>query len=564
MLGIAFFFFFGMDSHPFISHTHQYTLGRTALNWQASSRGKLLKCALFRQGKWLEGGEQISRGVGGELGLSDGNAQLSRQLEAASATARRVAGDILVTRKRSDSCHLSLPDFFYNFSSSRLTAFHSCGVGVRRHHGWRWASLFGQFMSHQSRRRDRVPGPKREGGGSFACVQGADAYLQPWTRTPWTSIQRIYDESLCPRPSFPLSLSHTTHSPDYIETKLTMSWNNTPNPPPFPPHGPPQPGPFWNFINSPATGFGVDHTQNPEHGFAFGPAGFNAWSGRRDFGAGWGRRPPGRSHRGHRHGHEARSGYEEEADLYDITAAAAAAEAEIQDERDPEKAESPTTMPDADAEHPDPAEELPRPFSPNRRRGCRRGGFGGRGRGGPHGHSHHGPPFRGPPPFGANFDIPAMMEGFANHPFAQRLREYVEQIQRQMLQGNVDGRVPEDDGTFTPPIDVFDTSENWTIHVAIPGARKEDIGVNWDADRKTLVVSGVVHRPGDEAFIKTMVSSERKVGLFERKIQLPPVEANNDQVDGDHITAKMENGILIVVVPKAEKEWTEIKKVDIL
>jgi len=67
-----------------------------------------------------------------------------------------------------------------------------------------------------------------------------------------------------------------------------------------------------------------------------------------------------------------------------------------------------------------------------------------------------------------------------------------------------------------------------------------------------------------------LVSGERRVGLFERKVQLPPfggvardAEGEKEEVDADHITARMEDGILIVVVPKVEKEWTEVRKVDI-
>jgi HSP20 family protein len=379
-----------------------------------------------------------------------------------------------------------------------------------------------------------------------------------------------------------------------------MSWNSFP--PPGAHHGPPPPGgPFWDFINSfdpsaRGAGYGVDHT-NGEHGFAFGPGGFNAWSGPNAFGSGWGRRGRGgwsfgggprggrrgHGHHGphHRHG-EDQNGSGNDEDMYDIAAAAAAAEAEMETERDAEKDTSPATAMDAEGEHPDPPEEIPSP--PHRRHGrCgRRGGFGHRGRGGPRGHSHHGPPFGGPPfggppfggPRGGTFDFNAMLDAlthhpWTSHPFAQRIREYIEQVRRQAQTGDREGsgETPsEEDGSFTPPIDIFNTPNNWTIHLAIPGAKKEDIGVNWDADHATLTVSGVVHRPGDEEFINSMISGERKVGLFERKIQLPPTEGNEnkDEVDGDHITAKMEDGILIVVVPKVEKEWTEIKKVDIL
>jgi HSP20 family protein len=101
------------------------------------------------------------------------------------------------------------------------------------------------------------------------------------------------------------------------------------------------------------------------------------------------------------------------------------------------------------------------------------------------------------------------------------------------------------------------------LHVALPGAKKEDVGVNFDSDKGELNVAGVVYRHGDEEFLKTLSQSERKVGVFERTVKLPPVGEEKEEVDGDAITAKMEDGVLIVTVPKVEKEWTEVKKVDI-
>ena len=113
-----------------------------------------------------------------------------------------------------------------------------------------------------------------------------------------------------------------------------------------------------------------------------------------------------------------------------------------------------------------------------------------------------------------------------------------------------------------PPVDIFSTEKAFVLHVSLPGALKEDIGVNWDGEK--LNIAGVVYRPGNEEFLQTMTSSERKVGMFERSIKLPPVGSDEkDDIDGLGITAKMENGILIVTVPKTEKEWTAVHKVDI-
>jgi len=115
---------------------------------------------------------------------------------------------------------------------------------------------------------------------------------------------------------------------------------------------------------------------------------------------------------------------------------------------------------------------------------------------------------------------------------------------------------------FTPPADVFDTEDAYVIHFSLPGARKENIAVNYDADRSELSVSGVITRPGDEEFLKTLAMDEREVGVFERKVRLGS-RANPAAVEVDAIKAAMEDGILIVTVPKIDRDFVEIKKVDI-
>lgn len=85
--------------------------------------------------------------------------------------------------------------------------------------------------------------------------------------------------------------------------------------------------------------------------------------------------------------------------------------------------------------------------------------------------------------------------------------------------------------------------------------------MNWDADTSSLNIAGIVHRQGDEEFIQGLVKGERRIGMFERNIELGITD--NVEIDGDGVTAKLEDGVLIVTVPKVEKEWTEVKKVDI-
>ncbi|KAI9839017.1 MAG: hypothetical protein M1838_004479 [Thelocarpon superellum] len=165
--------------------------------------------------------------------------------------------------------------------------------------------------------------------------------------------------------------------------------------------------------------------------------------------------------------------------------------------------------------------------------GGRRGGRGFRG-----GH-HGGPPFhRGGPPFAA-------------HPFFRFMN----------AQFN-NGQEESEGKDFQPPVDVFSTESSYHVHVSIPGAKKEDVGVNWDADKSELSVAGVIYRPGDEEFLKTLAMGERKVGVFERKVKLGN-ERHPAEVDADVISAKMEDGVLKIEIPKVEKEYVEVKKVDI-
>ncbi|KAI1341556.1 HSP20-like chaperone [Xylariaceae sp. FL0016] len=201
--------------------------------------------------------------------------------------------------------------------------------------------------------------------------------------------------------------------------------------------------------------------------------------------------------------------------------------------------------------HPHPHHHHGPPFGPRGRRGGRGGRCGRGGRGG-----RHPPP---PPPFAGPFDFRPLMHAFSSHPFAQAFREYSEPNRRGDTSANHD---EDQHNSFSPPIDVFNTEKAYVLHVSLPGTDKNDIGINWDGEK--LNIAGVRHRPGDEQFLNCLLSSETKVGMFERSIKLPPQGSDEkEDIEGYNTTAKMENGILIVTVPKAEKEWTEIHKIDI-
>ena len=117
------------------------------------------------------------------------------------------------------------------------------------------------------------------------------------------------------------------------------------------------------------------------------------------------------------------------------------------------------------------------------------------------------------------------------------------------------------DADYVPPVDVFDTPKAFVIHVSLAGAKKEDLGVTWNAEDSSVHVAGVIHRPGDEELLKTIGMDERDVGAFARNVRLGD-RTHPAAIDSDAITARMEDGVLIVEVPKSQ-DFVKSKKVEV-
>jgi len=306
-----------------------------------------------------------------------------------------------------------------------------------------------------------------------------------------------------------------------------------------------QTAPFWDFVASMEDRVG-------EHPFFAGQSGPRApppagsFFGFGPFGPG----PGPHTHHGGRHGRHHGHAFAHRGRSGDETAAAQQTQSEGEQPTQNEKTDEDRNMPDDPI--PDPPEDDPanpprdgdNPCGRSGRGRCggRRGGWGDRRRHHGWGHPyHHGFPFHhmGGPRGG----FPFLNEMFGGPSADQENSE-------------------DANNDWKPDADVFDTESAYVVHISLPGANKEDIGVSWDPEKSELSVTGVVHRPGDEAFLKTLALDERKVGAFERKVRLG-TRSSPAQVDVEGITAKLENGILYIEVPKLNSDFVEIKKVDI-
>ncbi|RMZ75438.1 hypothetical protein DV737_g5302, partial [Chaetothyriales sp. CBS 132003] len=106
----------------------------------------------------------------------------------------------------------------------------------------------------------------------------------------------------------------------------------------------------------------------------------------------------------------------------------------------------------------------------------------------------------------------------------------------------------------TPRADIFDTPTNYTIHLSLPGAKKNDVGVDWDGENSVLRIAGVVHRPGvdEEMFSHIVVNGrKRETGVFEKAVRLG-TKHEPASIDVSGIHAKMTDGVLVITVPKVK------------
>lgn len=109
-------------------------------------------------------------------------------------------------------------------------------------------------------------------------------------------------------------------------------------------------------------------------------------------------------------------------------------------------------------------------------------------------------------------------------------------------------------GSWVPAMDVTESEKGYTVTADIPGTKKDDVEVVYDAGR--LCISGDRPRTllgeGDSGSKDSqwLIMVERGYGRFERCLQLP------HRVNEGTIRARFSEGILEVSMDKAEPKST--------
>lgn len=97
---------------------------------------------------------------------------------------------------------------------------------------------------------------------------------------------------------------------------------------------------------------------------------------------------------------------------------------------------------------------------------------------------------------------------------------------------------------WTPPVDLYETHDEFVLSAELPGLSREDIEIHAEDGRITIRGARPTG-PGREIPCEQYHRVERGHGRFSRAFALP------EAIDVDAITADLRDGVLTVTIPKA-------------
>ncbi len=95
----------------------------------------------------------------------------------------------------------------------------------------------------------------------------------------------------------------------------------------------------------------------------------------------------------------------------------------------------------------------------------------------------------------------------------------------------------------SPPSDILEERDRYIVFVDVPGVRPEDIKIY--GDERSIIIEGYRHIPHTGKYL----TIERFSGRFLKKIRF------GSFINLSKTKAYLENGVLIVEIPKAEEEF---------
>ena len=105
-----------------------------------------------------------------------------------------------------------------------------------------------------------------------------------------------------------------------------------------------------------------------------------------------------------------------------------------------------------------------------------------------------------------------------------------------------------------PAVNVKEDDKAYTMEIAAPGIKKEfcRVSINDDGNLAIAIENKTEHKENDHK--NHYLRREFSYSNYEQSYTLP------DDVEKDNISAKVENGILTVILPKTKKEEKKLSK----
>jgi HSP20 family protein len=100
--------------------------------------------------------------------------------------------------------------------------------------------------------------------------------------------------------------------------------------------------------------------------------------------------------------------------------------------------------------------------------------------------------------------------------------------------------------TYTPPIDIHEGADGLVLEADIPGATEAGLHVQLEDNVLNLHARIQPQVPGEAR----LIHEEYRLGDYQRSFIL------SDEVDRERITAELKNGVLRVLLPKADRART--------
>jgi HSP20 family protein len=124
--------------------------------------------------------------------------------------------------------------------------------------------------------------------------------------------------------------------------------------------------------------------------------------------------------------------------------------------------------------------------------------------------------------------------------------EHVSERMRRMLDQTFGGlswpELLREAAAWAPPVDIEEEDDAYVVEAEVPGVKRGDVKI--ELVGRELTISGEIKERERKGVLR---KKTRRVGRFEYRVVLP------DEVDAGKVDAKLNDGVLTVRAPKAER-----------